>query len=1200
MTNQRPCTIPENSIFANSGQNPTKKGSALLVTLLVISLLLFLVMAFTVYVRMKLRSIVLHQQQVMARKNAVLAMDLALAQLQLHTGPDQRVTGRADILLPPGVVIAPDEYNLDTGAMTRRGTTGAEAENLLHAWWTARNRNWVGAWQNINPRSFDPNNAPDFNPEPGLRQWLVSGNEIGAAAYNPTTPVSGLSVSSTPFDEIPDANSRVHRLLVQSAADATNSISLDRAVTAPQVDIRMQSIITGRYAWWIGDEGVKARANVVDAFAHDNGVDATLSRRQSAQRPVIEAMGGLSSLYPANDPSLHRVMSGPQFGFLSADPAFGAAFKKYYHDLTLFSQGVLANVRDGGLKADLSHILANSSAGGLRDDLRAAFRGVNVAPSPSGNPMISTASTPYAAFPDMSQYPRPDHDERLHMIPIPLNLMDHTVTWDQLWSFYNLGNRPTDSPPGVFQSDVAQARLPTRTQHGLTPIFMQGKVFYRMKISGGTVHVDINPLVVLANPYPVPLAGDFVIRINMVGNPHIRHGLPPANATTQQIFNAVRDGARPGGDLGNAYLGNITLVAKANGIPPGEARIFTVDPDADLVIVDNADSHEVAMLPSYDPTVFLTYNTGIEIPPGHFVGLFTEGNPRPIGEAFMGQRNEASRFAHIRTRESFRWGDSSGQSTFRVFPFEAVEGAKRGGGGLTFALHDGYTRPHQSPFLQLNYRSMIVRWMGLTGIAGHPLEWSIYYGFPGQRDQPYDDLPLPSYGANILLPPNAPGIPNTTRWGLVNTGDFPNLTTTPPGIDGFSDVGLVNMLYDIPRPGRPPVSLGQLQHVNLSGPAGPLDRIQSNAWQNNYAVGNSYATPRVPQDLLFVNSTYHGPHYDGTFLLNDILWDRFMFSSFPQTGAFDFDNPSDRLVNARFKPFRPHEQAARDTPSNFRGIYAAAENLLVEGAFNVNSTSVDAWKAVLSGLKNVPIGRETDAANLTAPFPRVLTPSGGARDSKRGNTENAWSGFRNLTHDEVRAIAQEMVLQVRLRGPFLSMSQFVNRRLAEGQLTQYRPPSPDVHLLGFRGALQAAIDKVINQQMDVSSDDTGVGRFSDKTHAWATAGQRAPFYGDVEFRMPNKISGFPGYLLQGDVLSALAPGLSARSDTFVIRTYGDVVAPGSTQPAARAWCEAVVQRLPDYMDPADAPGDMPSSPVNLRFGRRYHVVSFRWFTPGEI
>ena len=75
--------------------------------------------------------------------------------------------------------------------------------------------------------------------------------------------------------------------------------------------------------------------------------------------------------------------------------------------------------------------------------------------------------------------------------------------------------------------------------------------------------------------------------------------------------------------------------------------------------------------------------------------------------------------------------------------------------------------------------------------------------------------------------------------------------------------------------------------------------------------------------------------------------------------------------------------------------------------------------------------------------------------------------------------------------------------------------------------------------------------------------------------------------------------MMVRSDTFVIRGYGEA---SNSSGSARAWCEAVVQRIPAFVDPANSPDATIDEldEMNLKFGRRFNIISFRWLSAGEV
>jgi hypothetical protein len=248
------------------------------------------------------------------------------------------------------------------------------------------------------------------------------------------------------------------------------------------------------------------------------------------------------------------------------------------------------------------------------------------------------------------------------------------------------------------------------------------------------------------------------------------------------------------------------------------------------------------------------------------------------------------------------------------------------------------------------------------------------------------------------------------------------------------------------------------------------------------------------------------------------------------------------------------------------GCTRIAAHLSVDGAFNVNSTRVEAWVAMLAGLRGEEFeveGGSPPPADQTG-FPRFRFPAGKANDN--------WNGFRTLNDGEIRALAERLVDQIRQRGPFLSLAEFVNRRIEDSEL-------------GRSGAIQAAIDAGgLNKDAEQAPFSTEKYPAEAKSNIIADTGV-----------------GIPGYLTQADVLQSLAPVITCRSDTFTIRAYGEA-RDGNDRVIARSWCEAVVQRIPGFVDPRDEPAAVIAalSPVNQAFGRRFEIVSFRRVPKSEL
>jgi hypothetical protein len=421
----------------------------------------------------------------------------------------------------------------------------------------------------------------------------------------------------------------------------------------------------------------------------------------------------------------------------------------------------------------------------------------------------------------------------------------------------------------------------------------------------------------------------------------------------------------------------------------------------------------------------------------------------------------------------------------------------------------------------------------------------------------------------------------------------------------------------------------------LEIPSGPLQAIadfrRSNALASPYLpafvqpVGNSFASPLIDTNSVIQNGVTSYALLDHSVLANHALYDRAYFSTFAPvgstpaaTGFTDFMGDNKPLRSQLFQAYLPAgrtvddakaELFASDGKPTSSAYKLAAQYQVVKGPFNVNSTRVQAWKAMLSSMNRSNLMTLWAKSGLLAttpsgdiPSPAMTLHNGSATTGAFAvaniddQIANQWNGYREFSEADIEKLATEIVKQVRLRGPFLSMSEFVNRRIG-----------PD-SVLTRTGALQNAID-------DSKLND---GTFTTQVPVAAEHVSDANVYG---FKTPiaatgNPAAGAPGWLSQADILKLLEPAATVRSDTFVIRTCGEAT-DSAGNVTARAYAEAVVQRVPEYVNPSDpavakvpnpnapnGPVDsvtpMIAAPDNISFGRRFVMTSFKWLSENEI
>ncbi|MFH1499426.1 MAG: hypothetical protein ABII82_16575 [Verrucomicrobiota bacterium] len=532
------------------------------------------------------------------------------------------------------------------------------------------------------------------------------------------------------------------------------------------------------------------------------------------------------------------------------------------------------------------------------------------------------------------------------------------------------------------------------------------------------------------------------------------------------------------------------------------------------------------------------------------------------------------------------------------------------------------------------------------------------------------------YGINQFI---ATGSGSTFRWDTehtqVNGSDVEGFALLSRSAkDARNNLGLSRLpLRQVKRASAKVLSLGQFQQANLSRlvwqPSFPLGNSEATAYADrariaglesydvgsataaNYALYDDHyrAAGKLPNDTL-------NRYLDLSYLLNEALWDRSFLSGIPQSGAVALDN-STPLANSRHRFLNTGGLSASDV----RDYDTAAAHLENLGALNVNSTSVEAWKALLTafrGLRYASDDRSGDAISKAIPVSRTLDPSGGnleftfagknsaaigAAPTANRDYTKLFTGFRYLTDDMIQTLAERIVDEVRLRGPFYSLSDFVNRRLvspdrsgADAWLEARTQNQSAFHngthaygvgsntydsfigLSGLNGTLQRAlnvsgINGGVNYPLATDNNDRAFRVVLDPVAATTTAlnavmqiTPSAGHYLDTEHlagaptgEAGSLLSHAPGFVTQADLLGMIGPALTARGDTFLIRTYGDTVNPATGEIAGRAWLEAVVQRTVDPVEPAGTTGNARYEPTG-DFGRRFAIVSLRWLGPGDL
>ena len=1151
-----------------SHQPPKKhlSGFALVIALALMAFVVLLLLSIITLVRVETRSATVSLERLQAEQNALLGMMVGLGDLQKTTGPDQRVTATASV----------SDDSVDG------------------------NRHWVGVWDTSSHDRLDPANTREFN------RWLVSAPE-NSGVDQLDYPENGVVTDGLAGVELFEGR------------DSAGSVVTENSIHASLIPIAGGSSGGGAFAFAIEDEGLKAQLSWDEDADRVNRLPAPLLQRSRLSAPPgMDASvfaGPFSSEldYPRSDPanrdflaSWSRVQQTDQLRLLGdADP--GADWlESQRHNLSVASKGLLTDAKNGGLKRDLSlafemdgeeddpNQLTNfnqaigefAGSGDRSEDPYSAIYQVGgqnfftrfiFADNTSGG--IARGGTWHAMRDYYNLYKRLRQSSSGN--GYEMDLRPHYPNRSELPGVHDLFYQVRFAQPGGFQNvytqeeDWAGRYRYMLTRGSYSPVLLG----YRMALSilpvdwdsdagTGGLALAFDPFFYLWNPY------DQAIRFENIKIQYT-HTLPLSVSIT------VQD---PSGDqtyeafLDEYFSENISGLQKFETFLNNEGEDVVMAPGEVLVF----SSQQIGASTESWPGPRLDGSSGILLRNHPDAG----GQPIPITENSL-----------IDVELAFaipKWF---------ITELDSVSDAD-----LSYATGQQYDLQRRTKYLQHTYIHTAAPVDANANWDRDVVLADISVGVdlaPGEKYPiGYFDNLLKGTKDNIdgsmLLSPFAHFNPTSMvhdlfwRWVPPNRFSFlqaeSNLNAMLPdtvndgvsfwGAGYSSGVGTASVpMREIPT--TPPISLATLGSADIAHFM--FDPIRT--------IGESHPSPLIALDA--VHGMTPAPAqmeiYDSTWLANDALWDRYFFSGIvpdyqlssagyaPQGDLGDAlaefldDETVSPHLNPRIQPIGVAEEgvvlAALDPATSGDAYKRIAEYVFQNGAFNINSSSVEAWTALLRSNRDLALegrgGANVSPGSAQTPFPKTAEPLAGDGD--------AWAGYASLSDAEIDRLAAEIVNQVKLRGPFMGLSDFVNRRIESGEL-------------GEAGALQAAIEAAnLNsaiQSEGATPEYTDTNFFPDGTTAnWG-----------------NTASGIGGYLTQADLLKVIGSAITARSDTFRITAHGQYTNPQSGKTVI-AKCEAIVQRFPEYVDRAsneaiDEPDAL--SAINAAFGRRYKVVGFNW------
>ena len=1167
-----------------------QRGFALVITLSLMVLLTLLAVGLLTLSSISMRSGGQGAARAEAQANARMALMLALGELQKSMGPDQSISARASAV-----------------------TKDATEPNVLGAWHSWR-------WQ---PGSAGPNYT---DKAARFLRWLVSTRNPAAATQTTVTLADPVWLVKPGAAGSP------------GAANQTKS-----ELRADRVLVQGKNNSYGGLAWAIMDESMKAPIQLPEVEATQNG--ERIARRIAPVRARPEEILPVLAPDQLRDPT--KILS-LNTAVVAVGKEAGNPILDHQADVTPYSVGLLSNVVDGGLKTDLTTIcesttaspnlngqptLYNTAADGAPrwDYLRSHYQlNRRLTVTTAGKPQITLGTNDLK--PAANGVIPSSSTERLMPVIAKLQIMFSAVAhYNHLGDRMNFFNTK-GNPPG--------------------------------NENYGAPHLVYDPVITLYNPYDVAL--DLAKLRVRIWDPPVLFGFKKNSFWLRDEFASgdfhplARFTIANESDVNARRYFTLLLTNLTSSRPGGRIRLEPGEVKVFSPWVEPTWTWGMEVSGGYSVRSFFDWNVandfgnrdgrtgnpmGIEAVPGWDprAGLQTDHlsygqklRPQSTRYDFEIANNWAGGWLAIKNTDTFTVEAKAGravnianQADFTVDLLAAAMETPESDILRTYRFR--YADPTKE--LSVNPANPVIRRTFRVGdILQKPEDKSVGGKSPfailtmsAKTTKAAQDIAMPWVQNHPVIEgadQNTARIGNALDSYDLRFEEVSDFNQNPGGIEfdaatkrgyygatSFSNGGVSNVpMFRVPL--LPAASLGDLIPANLV--------VSSNLPRVTHAFGNSHAHPLIPSAA--VNRTAPagstGQLLDHSYLLNDALWDSTFFSTVAtftnplvtpiKRGALltGFFNGTTRLLNPRFMPLldttgTAAQQAEKlDKLDDTKLSQQVAGSMAIQGPFNVNSDSVAAWQAMLSSLRNADLrgwGMTDLSPKDKTGFPRNGLPIAGDSENpgaKPGidlSGQLRWAGFRALSETQIELLAQKIVEQIRARGivdkaPSLSLAEFVNRRIG-----------PASELQTVTGLLQTAI-RESNLNAKFYALDSWDLATRPVANAKALTGMVNP-----EARNGQSADGAPSTLTQGDLLMALAPVITVRGDTFRIRAYGESRTQQGTV-TATAMCEAVVQRIPAFLDPAESASlkqaDLKQA-ANLRFGRRLIITSFRWLSPTE-